>query len=394
MKEQGVVRNFEAQTYRKDGSIIWISENARAVCDSRGQILYYEGMVEDITARKEAEEKLRFSEMRFRSIWQKSYEGMRLTDEQGIILAVNPAFCQIAGLRAEELVGHPYTALYAEGEDLAEMMQKYQQRFAARTVEPQLERHVTFRSGSTAEVELTNSFIETEEGRTLLLSLVRDVTVRKQAEERERKATAELARSQAELRKKNDILEEDLKMARDIQQAILPQQYPTFPPGASEETSLLHFCHRYHPSGQVGGRFFQRAGPLGHAGRLVYMRRDGAWRALGPGHGHGARAGGGTAAHRAGPRPIIDTDQFAICAPSCSKRARRSSPPPFIWWRTWSGASFFTPMPAIPSPSCSIVWPTRLKSSSMPTAKRGPPWVFLPTRHIRPSPARCRPGTW
>ncbi len=95
--------------------------------------------------------------------------------------------------------------------------------------------------------------------------LVRDVTVRKQAEERERKVNAELARSQAELRKKNEILEDDLKMARDIQQAILPQQYPTFPPGTAEESSLLHFCHRYHPTGQVGRRFFQRAGPLGDA---------------------------------------------------------------------------------------------------------------------------------
>jgi sigma-B regulation protein RsbU (phosphoserine phosphatase) len=256
IKAEGVVHNFEAQIYRKDGSIIWISETARAVYDSGGKVLYYEGMVEDITARKEAEEKLRFSEMRFRSVWQKSFEGMRLTDEQGIILAVNPAFCQIAGLRAEELVGRPYTTLYAEGTELAEMIEKYQHRFATRTIEAQLERRLTFRSGRTADIELTNSFIEMEEGRTQLLSLVRDVTVRKQAEERERQATAELARSQAELRKKNEILEEDLEMARDIQEAILPQQYPTFPPDATEESSLLHFCHRYHPSGQVGGDFF------------------------------------------------------------------------------------------------------------------------------------------
>ena len=49
----------------------------------KGQIQYFEGMVEDFTARKEAEEKLRFSETRFRSVWQKSFDGMRLTDEQG-----------------------------------------------------------------------------------------------------------------------------------------------------------------------------------------------------------------------------------------------------------------------------------------------------------------------
>ena len=256
MKERDVVQDFEAQIYRKDGSIIWISENARAVKDAQGNTILYEGMVEDITARKEAEEKLLFSELRFRSIWQKSFEGMRLTDEDGTMLAVNPAFCQIVGLTTEDLVGRPYTTIYAPSEDVAGMMQKYKSRFAEKKIETLLERQVTFRTGKKVDVELSNSFIEMEEGRWLLLSLVRDVTVRKQAEERERKANAELARSQAELRRKNDILEDDLKMARDIQQAILPQQYPTFPPGAAEESSLLHFCHRYHPSGQVGGDFF------------------------------------------------------------------------------------------------------------------------------------------
>lgn len=256
MQEQNLVQDFESQIFRKDGSIIWISENARAVTDDQGKVLYYEGMVEDITARKEAEEKVRFSELRFRSIWQKSFDGMRLTDEQGIMLAVNPAFCQIVGLAADLLVGRPYTAVYSDTEDLLEMAQKYQQRFAEKKIESQFERHVIFRTGKAVDVELSNSFVELEEGRSLVLSVFRDVTVRKQAEERERQINAELARSQSELRKKNEILEDDLKMARDIQQAILPQQYPTFPPGAAEESSLVHFCHRYHPTGQVGGDFF------------------------------------------------------------------------------------------------------------------------------------------
>lgn len=256
MQKHGLIKDFESQIYRKDGTVIWISENARAVCDAAGQIQYYEGTVEDITARKEAEEKLRFSETRFRSVWQNSSDGMRLTDELGIILAVNPSFCQIVGMRPDELVGRAYTVIYSESEDLADMMQKYQLRFAERKIGSQLERQVTFRSNRTADVELSNSFIELEEGRCLLLSIFRDVTVRKQAEERERLVNAELARSQAELRKKNEILEDDLKMAREIQQAILPQQYPSFPLGAPPEASCLRFCHRYHPTGQVGGDFF------------------------------------------------------------------------------------------------------------------------------------------
>lgn len=47
-----VVVDFESQIYRKDGSIIWISENARAVRDTHGHLLYYEGTVEDITERR------------------------------------------------------------------------------------------------------------------------------------------------------------------------------------------------------------------------------------------------------------------------------------------------------------------------------------------------------
>jgi diguanylate cyclase (GGDEF)-like protein/PAS domain S-box-containing protein len=65
MAECDQVSGFEARIYRKDGSIIWISETARAVRDSEGNFLYYEGFVSDITARKRAEESLRESEERY-----------------------------------------------------------------------------------------------------------------------------------------------------------------------------------------------------------------------------------------------------------------------------------------------------------------------------------------
>jgi Amt family ammonium transporter len=55
MAKDGVIANFESQIYRRDGSVIWISESARAVCDSHGNLEYYEGTVEDITERKQAE---------------------------------------------------------------------------------------------------------------------------------------------------------------------------------------------------------------------------------------------------------------------------------------------------------------------------------------------------
>src|ERR671933_1129039 len=52
------VSKFESQVYRRDGSTIWISENARTICDESGSVLYYEGTVQDITAGKLAESAL------------------------------------------------------------------------------------------------------------------------------------------------------------------------------------------------------------------------------------------------------------------------------------------------------------------------------------------------
>jgi PAS domain S-box-containing protein len=59
IEKHGFVRNYETQLYRKDGSIIWISMTMHAVRDEKGQVLYYEGMDEDITDRKENVERMR-----------------------------------------------------------------------------------------------------------------------------------------------------------------------------------------------------------------------------------------------------------------------------------------------------------------------------------------------
>ncbi|MDX2232495.1 MAG: SpoIIE family protein phosphatase [Leptolyngbyaceae cyanobacterium bins.349] len=55
MHTAGSIQNFEAQVYRKDGSIIWISEAARSIRDAQEKLLRYEGTVVDITQRKQAE---------------------------------------------------------------------------------------------------------------------------------------------------------------------------------------------------------------------------------------------------------------------------------------------------------------------------------------------------
>jgi len=62
MEADNAVSGFESMVCRKDGRRIWVSENVRAVRDSKGELIYYEGTVSDITERKLAQEALKFQQ--------------------------------------------------------------------------------------------------------------------------------------------------------------------------------------------------------------------------------------------------------------------------------------------------------------------------------------------
>jgi serine phosphatase RsbU (regulator of sigma subunit) len=69
----------------------------------------------------------------------------------------------------------------------------------------------------------------------------------------------ELEERDREIRQKNEQMETDLRMATELQQALMPSTYPTFSPDAAANTTSLRFCHRYLPATQMGGDFFHIA---------------------------------------------------------------------------------------------------------------------------------------
>src|SRR3712207_9275715 len=56
IRRHGFVSGFEVQMYRTDGSVMWASVSARVVRDDEGKVVGYEGTIEDITVRKQAEQ--------------------------------------------------------------------------------------------------------------------------------------------------------------------------------------------------------------------------------------------------------------------------------------------------------------------------------------------------
>ena len=144
--------------------------------------------VRDVTERHAAQTALQSSETLFRSVWENSADGMRLTDENGVIVAVNNAFCKLAGLRQDELEGRPFTVVYEATGNAQQMLEQHRNNFLTREGADAKEFHYTFHNGREVILEVHDSFIELHGQPQLLLSLFRDITTQRRMEEQLRQS--------------------------------------------------------------------------------------------------------------------------------------------------------------------------------------------------------------
>ncbi len=255
MQQYDTLTSFESPVYRKDGSVIWISESCRAIRNPHGELLYYEGTVEDITQRREAEEKLRHSEALYHSLVETLPQNIFRKDPQGRFTFANQQFCKTLGRPLEEIVGKTDYDFFPP--ELAEKYQRDDQR-VLKTGEPfeTVEEHQP-PGGRKMYVQVVKTPLYGPDGETLgLQAIFWDITEQRLAEEKIRRANAALAQSRKELHARNTQMEENLKMAREIQLTMLPQQYPVFTRTDAKSGSAFNFTHRYLPTDSVGGDFF------------------------------------------------------------------------------------------------------------------------------------------
>ena len=191
IEEHGAVTAFESQAYRKDGSVIWISESTRAVRNESGDLQYYEGTVEDISERNAAEEALRESEERYRELVETAPDVIYTISPQGTLTSLNPSFESITGWSRSEWLGKPFTDLI-HPDELVPATAQFQLVLQGE-IPPRFERRVLAKSGE----YLTGEFLHVpqwQNGRVIgVFGIGRDITERKQAEQTLLEQTRELA---------------------------------------------------------------------------------------------------------------------------------------------------------------------------------------------------------
>jgi PAS domain S-box-containing protein len=174
MEKNGEIIGIEAAWTRQDGSAIFVRESARAIRSEDGKILYYDGIVEDITEKKRAEEALRLTQFSV----EHASDAIFWMDPQGRLLYVNEAACRSLGWSREELLslsipdidplvtkdvwGANWEADKARGSVVLETQHKTKQ-------------------GRVFPVEVTANYLEFG-GKEYSFAFARDITERKRAE--------------------------------------------------------------------------------------------------------------------------------------------------------------------------------------------------------------------
>ena len=182
----GEISWVESESVGADGQVIPVEIRVvRVDYEGRPALLFH---IRDITMRRAAEMALRSSETLFRSVWENSVDGMRLMNRDGFIVAVNKAYCELVGLSPEFLEGQMFTVAYAPEMDFDRLMQTHRERFSKGVVEVKRERELRLHDGRKVMYEITDTLVASRGQATLLLSLFRDITGRKQLEEQLRQS--------------------------------------------------------------------------------------------------------------------------------------------------------------------------------------------------------------
>ncbi len=105
ISKKGYVKDYEIEIKRKDGKKLIVLETCHERRDENGNVIGFEGIIRDITEKKEMERALKESEEKYRMLVEMSQEGICVDDENENITFVNEAFAKLLGYKKEELLG-------------------------------------------------------------------------------------------------------------------------------------------------------------------------------------------------------------------------------------------------------------------------------------------------
>jgi PAS domain S-box-containing protein len=234
LKTEGKITDFEVEFRRKDGSSFWGSLSATQVTDKDGNFIFMDGVVQDITERKQAEEELKIKDSAIAS----SISGIGIADLEGRLTYVNDSLVEMWGYEsADEILGRKLPEFW-EGEGVLETIEALREK-GGKIGEDIGKR----KDGSVFDVQFSASMIKDEAGKSLYMfgSFI-DITERKIAEIELRGAYTEIEQLKNQLEAESAYLQDEIKLEHNFENII----------GQSE--ALKYVLHRVEQVAPLGTR--------------------------------------------------------------------------------------------------------------------------------------------
>ena len=169
----------EYRMIAKDGHDVYIYDDAWIVEDENGKPLYSQGVMHDITSRKQAEKAQRESEQKYRLLFETAKDAIFINDEKGNFIDVNQTACDSLGYSKEEFMELTIKNIDAGPEGYEQFTKLRNGRAKSATFKVNQRR----KDGTLLPVEISGAFFVSH-GQRMSLAIARDISERKQTEKK------------------------------------------------------------------------------------------------------------------------------------------------------------------------------------------------------------------
>ena len=186
--------NYEEPQPREDGSLLWLRTSKVPLREQDGRVFGVLGTYEDITEHRQAEEALRESEDRYRTLVENLGEGIGIVDPAENFLFANPAAEKVFGMPRGSLTGQNLARFMSEDEYQRTRVETGKRRLGEKTT---YEQEIIRPDGTVRRIELTATPMYDKNGAfSHTLGIFHDITEERRTEEALRKSEERLAQAQ------------------------------------------------------------------------------------------------------------------------------------------------------------------------------------------------------